>query len=199
MSWRLIRQFFQEGFRGTILPIMFIVIVGSALALLIPRLPTAQATETQIPSGVHILYLRPDLSANQDIPEMNDQWTANGIKVVKDFAILTKLASSKDIDTIIIHKLTLPQVNRQWLSEQRRSEKIIVGINITMRQLSQAIEGTPPDRAWSDGWQQEPFFSMIVETKRSNGGGFFRASDPLYSLNSLTPALTSALEQKNQQ
>ncbi len=183
--------------RRLILLIALVLIVASAIAVLMPRLPVVQATSANASTGVHILYLRPNVPADVDIPQINSNWARYGITVVNDFQILKDLVSSKSIDTIMFHKSTSAQIDRVWLTQQYHIGKVIVGINMSMGELMPFVTGAAADKDWTDGWQREPFFSLISEVKRPNGGGHAQVTNLLYSIDYLMLNIDSALGLRN--
>lgn len=174
--------------------ILAVIVAAVALVLLMRYLPTIEATSNNVPAGVHILYLRPKIEANVDIPKMDGEWASNGIKTVNSIEDLRRLADNQAVDTIMFHRDTAPQLNRKWLKKQYQSERAIVGINLTMTELSQAVRGIDPDPIWTDGWQGASFFSMMIQVSRPDRGGYFEFSNHLYSREYLLTTLEDALK-----
>jgi hypothetical protein len=171
------------------------VLIGAIVIVFFMRnLPTIEATSSYVPTGIHILYLRPNLEKNTDIPGFDGEWKQQGIKTVSNFVDLRRLAQNKAIDTIMFHRAMIQQLDKKWLKEQLQAERAIVGINLTMNELSQLVRGANPDSTWTDGWQGASYFSMIIEVNRPNRGGRFEFSNNLYSQKYLMLTLEEALK-----
>lgn len=182
------------NFRSLVVPISAVIIGAVVIASLMRYLPPIEATSQNVPDGTHILYFRPNLAKNLDISGVDGEWSRLGIQTVNNFEDLRRLSRNKAIDTIMFHRDTRQQLDRKWLREQFRSERVIIGINLTINELSQLVRKSEPDSTWKNGWQGANFFSMMVEVKRPDRGGHFEFSNHLYSPEYLQMNLAEALK-----
>lgn len=129
--------------------------------------------ERPSPPSTPLLYL-----AAKDEP---DPLLASGAVETHDITIANSFDELKSIKearpiggAIIIHQSRFDEVDKAWLRVAYNQQTVIAGINITMSELAEAVGG--PSSGWSEGWQQETFFSLLT----TKGSSYSSTTENIY-------------------
>jgi len=118
------------------------------------------------PRGETMGYLAPRPGTAIDVPMTATDLRLNGVAVVYEFAELENLVSngSNKVDAVIIHTTRLADVDQLWIRKLYRQGVVIAGVNISIRELGDFLDDdyVAGDPTWTDGWQKEPFFSILA-------------------------------------
>jgi len=118
------------------------------------------------PQGEVIVYFAPNPSSGvSGLPVSLDELKRNGVTPVYAFNQLKNLggADPNIADAIILHESRVGEVDRAWIQDIYQLEMVIAGVNITMHELAELVgdQRVLQDPAWAEGWQKEPFFSIL--------------------------------------
>jgi hypothetical protein len=122
----------------------------------------------QPPSGEVIVYLGPTGADAVDIPMSPADLALNGVQLVQTAEQLELLLATPPakVEAVILHKSRVNEIDREWLRTQYDRGVVIAGVNVTMNELGVLVgdESFASDSEWENGWQREPFFSMVAHT-----------------------------------
>jgi len=122
---------------------------------------------------------------------------AAGVRLVTTFAAFQSAATTAD--AIILDRETLPSVDRDWLAEQLRQSKLIVGLNIPIVEVAAytRFERYSPGLGnFLQDYGGQPFYSYVLQrtelssVKRTGAG-----SDRIYSAKGFLGLLRFMTEQ----
>jgi hypothetical protein len=90
----------------------------------------------------------------------------NWVTIVHEFSELEGLAAANpdNVDAIVIDGSRLHDTNQSWLQGQYQQGRVIAGVNTALRDLGRFVgdDFVANDLAWTEGWQQEPFYSILA-------------------------------------
>jgi hypothetical protein len=113
-----------------------------------------------------LVYLAPRTASDADLPLSEDDAEANGVTSVYEFSELESLVAANPdaVDAIVVHGSRLNDINQSWLQGQYQQSRVIAGVNITIRDIGRFVgdDFVANDLTWTDGWQQEPFYSILA-------------------------------------
>lgn len=148
--------------------LIFLIILGaSAIVILQASFASAvqSPTSNYFPDGERIIYLASDpQSADTDLPVSMQELQQKGITIVYDARQLKQLVETNNVDAIIIHRSRASDVADLGLPVLYQQGIVIAGIDIKIHELAALVgdELLLNEPAWSDGWQQSPFFSIVA-------------------------------------
>jgi hypothetical protein len=154
---------------------VIVVVLGIVAGVALSQSATA-STPPLVLSDARILYLAPSsLTGSDDTPGSFAALQAEGATVLHDFNEMKRSVAQAKPDAIILHQLSLPNVDKAWVASQYHNGVIIVAINVPMVELIDWVNdpnllNTP----WPDNWYKRPFYSY-AGTKTGSWGGI-RAS-----------------------
>ncbi|MBI5033538.1 MAG: hypothetical protein HZB51_23700 [Chloroflexi bacterium] len=139
-----------------------IVLLGVGIGFLSFQTATISTSPVLVPN-TGILYLAPTfLLPFDDTPGSFAALQAEGITVLHDFNDLKRLVAQSKPDAIILHQLSLPNVDKNWVASQYRDGVIIVAINVPMTQLIDWVDDPSlRDTPWSENWYKKPFYAYV--------------------------------------
>ena len=129
----------------------------------------AAAACTRPTSGTQrMVYFAPAGTAEQALqPFPIGDWQARGVAVVYRFSDLQRSVGATT-QVIVLDAATRPYVDIQWLRTQLHQHRVVVGINIDMRDLQELLGDTPP---LTDHWHPaDPMFSLKAEGQTCSSG-----------------------------
>ena len=149
-----------------VLSVMIVSAIITALAMTSSVIARQRPVYYRPPNGERMLYLAPKDSADLGLQISESELATNGVAIVRDSTALTGLLESDPnaADAVIVHGSRLSEVDRSWLRVLYRRGVVIAGINMTMKELAEFLgeELITGDEAWNDGWQKEPFYSILA-------------------------------------
>ncbi len=132
------------------------------------------------PRDETIVYLAPRAGTAFGLPISVADLKPNGVTVVYDFSELEDLvaAGPSPVDAVIIHNARLNDVDQLWIRNLYRQSVVIAGVNVTIRDLGRLVDDdyVANDSTWTDGWQKDPFFSILAFTATGTSEEQQRAS-----------------------
>lgn len=109
-----------------------------------------------------ILYF----AASSDIDPLlaSSELTSRNITIVQNFTELRSLENTmSDVGAIIIHESRLEELDKEWMQTVYLQGTVVAGLNVTIKELASVVDERMvlEDPVWTDGWQQEPYFSIL--------------------------------------
>lgn len=96
---------------------------------------------------------------------LTDKSISSNIQAIHNFHELKQNFSNdpSTIGAIIIHKSQIEAVERAWIQDIYSRGMVVAGVDITIRDLAILVndETVINDKVWTDGWQREPFYSIL--------------------------------------
>jgi hypothetical protein len=131
-------------------------VLASALTACAP--PAAAGRPRPAP---RLVYLAPAHAAHPERqPYPRTDWQAAGVALVYRFADL-RAAAGVETEVIALDAEVRPTVDTAWLRAQLRQRRTIVGINIDLRDLQEAVDDTA-SQPWTTHWRPDvPFFAVL--------------------------------------
>ena len=166
----------------------FAGIVTLFLALLILLFRVGELGAQEDPQydvhGKAILYLASNSLTEADPFLESSELASRNVVIVHDFAELQDLRENHlEVGAIVINGSRVDDLDTKWIQDVYAQETVVAGLNITITDLAEIVgdKAVAQDSAWTDGWQQEPFFSMLSykltgtaeEQERANNEGVF--------------------------
>jgi hypothetical protein len=151
----------------------WLALLGAVGLIVLSLLAIARITQAEPrpifylpPRGETMLYLAAYPKTAVDLQASVADLNLNGVTVVYEFNELQNrvAADANAIDAVIIHITRLKDVDQVWIKNLYQQGVVIAGVNITIRELGRFIgdDYVANDSTWTDGWQKEPFFSILA-------------------------------------
>lgn len=122
---------------------------------------------------------------------------AAGVRLVSSFAAFQSAATTAD--TVILDRESLPSVDRDWLAEQLRQSKLVVGLNVPIVEVAAytRFERYSPGLGnFLQDYGGQPFYSYVLQrTERSSVKRTGAGSDRIYSAKGFLGLLRFMTEQ----
>lgn len=139
------------GFIGCLLLIVMLAI------LMQPQASEAGAKDKAI------LYFAADFGLNSDPFLELEEVSRRNIIPVQSFLELKALEDTQQVGAIIIHKTRLDDLDEEWIQDVYSHGTVVAGLNVTIKELALVVDDQMVlrDPVWADGWQREPYFSVL--------------------------------------
>lgn len=143
-----------------IISVIVFLVIGASIAFV-------QAANATTPPLVFpdakILYLAPaSLSPADDTPGSFAALQAEGVRILHDYNDLKHSVAQAKPDAILLHRLSLPSVDKDWVAQQYHNGIIVATINVPMRDMANLVgDSSILDSPWTDNWYKMPFYSYV--------------------------------------
>jgi hypothetical protein len=143
-----------------IISVIVILVIGASIIFV--QAANANTPPLVLPNA-KILYLAPaTLSTTEDTPGSFATLQAEGITILHDYSDLKRSTEQAKPDAIILHQLSLPSVDKDWVVKQYHNGIIVAAINVKMRDMANLVsDPSILDSPWTDNWYKMPFYSYV--------------------------------------